>query len=241
MKEFSYEDVTVKVFDNVFYPTETSKMFIDYFKTNHSAFNNASERILDLGCGSGVVSVVLKKIGYENGLCASDISDNAKLNVLENAQINNVDIEVRSGSLYDPWKNEKFDIIIDDISGIAEDVAKASEWFGDSISCESGKDGSALTKIVLDETKNYLKDEGMLFFPILTLSNSTGILEYANSIFDSVEEVSRKSFYLPQEFGEKYKDLIVDLSDKGYIEVEEKFGMYIWETIIYKANFNKKD
>ena len=52
-------------------------MCIDYFKTNHSAFNNASERILDLGCGSGVVSVVLKKIGYENGLCASDISDNA--------------------------------------------------------------------------------------------------------------------------------------------------------------------
>lgn len=240
MRKFAYKDIAINVYDDVFYPTETSKMFIDFFK-KHQEFNDENKTILDLGCGSGVVGIILKATGYENLFFASDISENAKLNVLENAKLNNVEITAKDGSLFEPWIGEKFNIIVDDISGIAEDIAKVSEWFGEDISCDSGKDGTLLTKNVLAESKNYLKNDGVIFFPVLTLSNATSIIEYANTIFDSVEEVMRKSFYLPKDFSDKYNNLIVELSEKGHIQVEYKFGMYIWETIIYKASFNKKD
>ncbi|WP_416695904.1 methyltransferase [Candidatus Pseudothioglobus sp. Uisw_050_01] len=239
MKLFSYENINIKVFDDVFYPTETSKMFIDFFKSEAKSYSNPNNSILDLGCGSGVVSVSLKALGFQNSIFASDISENAKLNVIANSKINNVDVVAKSGSLFEPWIGNKFDIIIDDISGVAKELAQVSEWFGDSISCESGEDGTALTRAFLSECKNYLNDDGVIFFPVLSLSNATRIIEHTKSIFESVEEVSRKVFYLPKELSDKNNELILKLNEKRHIQIEEKFGMYLWETVIYKASLIK--
>ena len=38
---------------------------------------------------------------------------------------------------------------------------------------------------------------------------------------------------------ENNNDLIRNLNAKGHIQIEEKFGMYLWETIIYKARLIK--
>mgnify|MGYP003972094379 CR=1 FL=1 len=239
MKLFSYENISIKVYDGVFYPTETSKMFIDFFKSEQDNYSDPNQSLLDLGCGSGVVSVSLKALGFQNSIFASDISESAKLNVIENSKINHVNVVARSGSLFEPWIGNKFDIIVDDISGVAMELAAVSEWFGDSISCESGDDGTVLTRAFLTESKNYLNDDGVIFFPVLTLSNANRIVEHAKLIFDSVEEVSRKVFYLPKEMSENNNDLIRNLNAKGHIQIEEKFGMYLWETIIYKASLIK--
>ena len=88
MKLFSYENISIKVYDGVFYPTETSKMFIDFFKSEQDNYSDPNQSLLDLGCGSGVVSVSLKALGFQNSIFASDISESAKLNVIENSKIN---------------------------------------------------------------------------------------------------------------------------------------------------------
>ena len=113
MKLFSYENISIKVYDGVFYPTETSKMFIDFFKSEQDNYSDPNQSLLDLGCGSGVVSVSLKALGFQNSIFASDISESAKLNVIENSKINHVNVVARSGSLFEPWIGNKFDIIVE--------------------------------------------------------------------------------------------------------------------------------
>ena len=40
--------------------------------------------------------------------------------------------------MFQPWTNDKFDLIIDDISAISSKVASLSQWFN-NVSCESGE------------------------------------------------------------------------------------------------------
>ena len=55
MKLFSYENISINVYDGVFYPTETSKMFIDFFKSEQDNYSDPNQSLLDLGCGSGLL------------------------------------------------------------------------------------------------------------------------------------------------------------------------------------------
>ena len=159
------------VFDGVFYPTHTSKMFIDYFEKNFHSYKKAKS-ILDLGCGCGVVSVVLKKKWFVSSqFFASDISEVATQNVAYNCKLNSVEIVTKSGASFEPWGGSRFDIIIDDVSGVAQELAKKSSWFGEEISCNSGADGTELTIDILEKSKDFLNEDGVLFFPALTLSN----------------------------------------------------------------------
>lgn len=53
--------------------------------------------VLDMGCGTGVLGIMAKKCGASN-VVAVDIDDKSVANTLENAEANNVDIDVRLGS-----------------------------------------------------------------------------------------------------------------------------------------------
>ena len=45
---------------NVFYPTRTTTLIIKSILKNKNWFNN-KKKILDLGCGSGVIGITIKK------------------------------------------------------------------------------------------------------------------------------------------------------------------------------------
>ena len=57
----------------------------------------------------------------------------------------------------------QFDYIIDDVSGISEEIAKISPWFK-NVPCTSGIDGTDLVVSVLKEAPKYLKKNGKIFF-----------------------------------------------------------------------------
>jgi len=69
-------------------------------------------RLLDLGCGYGVVGVTLKKEHPYLELCMSDINKRAVEFAKINAKDNNIEADVRWGDLYEPWKGERFDMIV---------------------------------------------------------------------------------------------------------------------------------
>jgi len=230
-KEQSFE---IKLQEGVFHPTGTSDEIIKAVSTNISS----PGKVLDLGCGSGVVGFALHILGKSEGiLYASDLSKDAVLLIEENAKNLGIPVVSRSGSIFEPWENEFFDYIVDDISGIAEQVAEISPWFSKT-SCRSGKDGTDLVIEAITKSPEYLNTGGKFFFPILSLSNTEKIIETANTIFTTVTKVTHKEWRLPDEMKE-HMGTLVDLKSKGLINFEEKYGWLLWSTDVYMAELPK--
>lgn len=70
-------------------------------------------KILDLGCGYGVIGIVAAKLAPRGYVILTDINKLAVKLARENLKLNNVyNAEVREGDLYEPVKGEKFNTIL---------------------------------------------------------------------------------------------------------------------------------
>lgn len=215
----------------VFEPTGTST---EIAKAVYDNIINPG-KTLDLGCGSGVVGLALAKAKkIEGKLFASDLSEAAVKFLKINADKYQIDVDARFGSVFDPWDNEKFDYIIDDISGVAERIAEISPWFKET-ACKSGEDGSKLVIEAIEESPNYLNENGKFFFPTLSLSNTEKILLSANKTYKNVEKISTKKWQMPKEMI-VYKDELLRLKDNKIIDFEEKYGWLLWSTDVFVAS-----
>ena len=214
----------------VFEPTGTSTEIA----TAVNNYINIPGKTLDLGCGSRVVGLALAISKKINGkLFASDLSKEAVSYLRVNADKYGIDVDARSGSVFDPWSEEKSDYIIDDISGVAERIAEISPWFKET-ACESGTDGTRLVREAIDRSPNHLNENGKFFFPILSLTNSERIISKANDIYNNVERISTKQWQMPKEMT-SCKDELLTLRDNKIIDFEEKYGWLLWSTDVFVA------
>jgi len=75
-------------------------------------YKNISGNLLDVGSGSGIIGLVLKKQYPKLNLFANEIQDNFIFLTKKNASINKVDINLIKGDFLDIKKNNFFDIIV---------------------------------------------------------------------------------------------------------------------------------
>ncbi len=216
--------------EGVFVPTHTTNLLIQAVSTSIVG----QHTLLDLGCGTGVVGLSL----YLRGLVrppihASDLSLSSVRCCKHNFARYNCEADVRGGSLFDPWAGELFDVIVDDVSGIAQEVAAVSPWFH-GVPCESGADGLALVSTILQNAPQYLNKGGRCFFPVLSLSNVDRLLSYASECFTTVKPILRQEWPLPPSL-EEHLPLLRNLAYEGKIQLEERFGMAICFTEVYCA------
>lgn len=214
----------------VFIPTGTSKVLVKAVRE----FVKQPGKLLDLGCGCGVVGIALQQLGLVRGsLYVSDLSKKAVVCAEKNAKQYNCPIVAKCGPLFEPWKEEKFNYIVNDVSGVSEKVAKISPWF-DNIPCDSGKDGTTLVGKVISEASQYLEQGGCLFFPIVSFSNVDKIMEMAQQNFLRVERLVHEEWPLPKEMNQEI-EVLKKLKEEGCIQITEKFGMVLWFTDVYVA------
>jgi methylase of polypeptide subunit release factors len=217
--------------DKVFVPTGTSSLLIQAVRQTIPA----PGKILDLGCGAGITGISLNHLGLVKGqIYASDLSADAVRCTKNNGLIHGCELTARTGSLFEPWKGELFDYIVDDVSGVAEAVAEISPWF-ENVPCFSGKDGTKLICQILEQAPMFLDNKGLLFFPVISLSNVEKILQTANKYFPNVERVIQQTWPIPPSMM-KHMELLLKLNDEGIIKVEHKFGTLLWTTEIYIAS-----
>lgn len=70
-------------------------------------------RVLDLGCGYGVLGIVAARAGRNVKAVLTEVNSRAAMLAQENLAMNNIeDAEVRKGSFYDPVAGERFDTIL---------------------------------------------------------------------------------------------------------------------------------
>jgi 16S rRNA (guanine1207-N2)-methyltransferase len=68
--------------------------------------------VLDIGCGIGVVGIAVKKDCPDCDVFLTDINKRAVKLSRMNAELNNVEVRIFQGDLYEPLKGKKFNIIL---------------------------------------------------------------------------------------------------------------------------------
>ena len=189
--------------------------------------------VLDLGCGIGIIAIMINKhLKNKKKIYASDVSTAANTVAKKNFELHKCNYDLREGSLFEPWKNEKFDLIINDVSGISEKIAKKSKWFK-NVSCRSGIDGTKLTLKVISASKKHLNKNGAIIFPIISLSNGKKVIQKLKSKFTKVKILSENYWFLPKDL-EFFKEELENMKKKKLINYDLKFGKIICSTkIIY--------
>jgi release factor glutamine methyltransferase len=107
-REFSYNNITVKVLPGVFHPGLffSTKMLLNFVAT----LNLEEKTVLELGAGTGIISILAARMGAN--VYASDISSKAVENIKLNSAINNVQINIIISDLFKNIPDMKFDYII---------------------------------------------------------------------------------------------------------------------------------
>ncbi|MDZ7363373.1 MAG: methyltransferase [candidate division KSB1 bacterium] len=164
-KDKSFGDtqgIIVSTSPEVFYPTSTTTLLLSGVR---KFVNSSATSALDLGCGCGVVAVVLAKLILPNAaIYASDISAEAVKLARRNAENLQLAIDCRCGSLFEPWTGMKFDLIVDDVAGMAEPIARHSQWYPPHIHSDAGEDGTRWIVNILAHAPEFLTPHGQIFF-----------------------------------------------------------------------------
>lgn len=223
------QSIDLKINDEVFIPTATSDFLI---KASIKAIENPGS-LLDLGCGNGIVGISLFLNNVITKLFASDLSNDAIKLTEENLFKFDIDALVKCSDKFESWDGFKFDYIINDVSGVAEDIAKYSTWFK-NVPNNSGYDGTNHVVNIIKKSKKYLNKNGKLIFPIISLSNAELILKNAKEHFNTVNELSSDHWFLPSELAEEI-DILKKLKNNKAIYYDEKFGKIVCYTKIYEA------
>ena len=133
-----------------------------------------SGKIFDLGCGYGVVGIVVKKIFPAAKVFMSDINERAVKIAKENALKNKVEVEVKAGEFFGAFAEEKFDAILLNPPQTA------------------GKD---VCFKMIEESKEHLNEKGTLQLVARHRKGGETLSKKMQDVFENVKTISIKSGY----------------------------------------------
>ena len=158
----------IKVNKNVLIPRpETEELVEKTYNLIKEIYPNKNINILDIGTGSGCISISLKKLIPESNITACDISPKALEEAKENAITNNTKIEFIQSDIYSNIK-DKYNCIISNPPYISYDeeimdIVKNNEPHE---ALYAKDNGLYFYKEILKNAKNYLKDKFIIAFEI---------------------------------------------------------------------------
>lgn len=164
-----YEDfhgLRFQVDERVLIPRPETEELVDLIL----AENPSSElKILDIGTGSGAISVSLKKSCPSWKVTASDLSADALVLAKENAKLNQADINFVQSDVFENISGS-FDIIVSNPPYISENDKNevgtnvlASE---PKMALFADEDGLAIYRKIIEDADKYLTPKGKLYFEI---------------------------------------------------------------------------
>jgi cyclopropane fatty-acyl-phospholipid synthase-like methyltransferase len=227
MSKIIYFKKTIKLFKTikVFEPNLTTIALIEAF--DKIKFKK-KKKILDLGAGSGVIGIYIKKkYGKKINLFLSDKNQHTVKVIKSNLKLNNINAVTKESDILKSWDNEKFDIIINDISAISSEIAK-SHWYNKFIPHNCGKDGIKLSKKFLINVKKNLNNNGIILIPIISLSDHKQLINLLKKKF-KIKLLINKEWPAPKSL---LKGKVANFLKKEYIF--QKYNTYLCFTKVYR-------
>ena len=188
----SFYGYTINVNKNVLIPRfETEELVENTLKYINKYFKG-NLNVLEIGTGSGCISIALKKENSNLNITSTDISKKALKMAKNNAKLNNVDINFVNTNIYDGI-NDKFDIIISNPPYIAydekiEDIVYNNE---PHLALFADNNGLYFYEEILKNIKNILKNKYLIAFEIGE-SQANDIKKIANKYLPNSKIIVKK-------------------------------------------------
>jgi methylase of polypeptide subunit release factors len=214
----------------LFRPNQTTQTITEAIKVN------ANETGIELGAGVGPITVLIGSQPISHLYSVETVTEQyllAKRNV-EKYNLSNK-VTLYNGSIFEPIKENhpglKVDFIVSDISGMAEEPGRSLGWYPPSVPT-GGEDGTDKIVPLIQQSLNYLKANGRLYFPVVVnFSNGDKILEAARDRFEHVEKLATTNLPLTGEL----INIVDSLKSGLYKPVERKGSRGFWQLDVYKA------
>lgn len=219
---------TLELTPPVFRPTHISLALAESLEVH------PGETVVDVGCGSGVLSFVAAKLGAGR-IYGSDISEESVRVAAENARLLGLAdrTEFRAGSLFEPLRDVTADVIIGDVSGIPDDLAEVSGWFPGGHA--GGPTGAEVPVAMLESMGDCLRRGGRMYLPTATIQDENRVLAAARRIFGAANlaEVVEREFPLPTLVARS--KAVARLMTEGLIALRQRGSRMLWRLAIWRC------
>ncbi len=161
--ETEFYGCKIKVNPDVLIPRPETELLVE--KVLKEDFNS----MLEIGTGSGAISIALSKQMKNIKIKATDISKKALNTARQNAELNNVSIDFIQSDIFENIK-VKYDIIVSNPPYISKKeynkLAPEIKDYEPEISLLAEEEGLSYYKKILANAKDYLTDKGKIYFEI---------------------------------------------------------------------------
>ncbi len=168
---YSINGLNIIALSNVYHPEpESSSLFLlKAFLEKYQHLNDKKGRLLELGCGTGVIGLCCRE--YVEELYLSDINENAVFCTQINAFLNYIYPNIYHSNLFDSLPDILFDVILFNIPLLDKKIEAIAEVATNDL------DGKIFLNFIKQVPK-YLAPKGEVFFTYSNLAN----LELLNRI-----------------------------------------------------------
>ncbi|MFN2490005.1 MAG: 50S ribosomal protein L11 methyltransferase [Actinomycetota bacterium] len=213
---------------NVFAPSRTSQVLAEALEVN------PGEVVIDVGCGSGVLSLVAARLSADR-VYGCDVSEEAVAAARENARRLGLEdrTEFRVGNLLEPVSEVQADVVIGDVSGIPDSVAEITGWFPEGRG--GGPTGAELPVAMLEGMGECLKHGGRLYLPTGTIQAEGLVLDTARRVFgpNNMEIVAEREFPLPNLVARSRS--VARLVSEGLLNLSLRGSRLLWRLAIWRC------